>query len=119
MRFISRSKYIDVLLGLFHKAITISGSSFANFAINERVVKESQHLAEFLECEGSSQEILECLRNRSIDEFYVALVHISLLLCPRRCEHQKFKICSFLLGSIYSTTTLGTIVLQGKRRTAK
>uniref|UniRef100_A0A1I7ZX14 Carboxylic ester hydrolase n=1 Tax=Steinernema glaseri TaxID=37863 RepID=A0A1I7ZX14_9BILA len=62
--------------GLFHKAITISGSSFANFAINERVVKESQHLAQFLECEGSSQEILECLRNRSIDEFYVALVHI-------------------------------------------
>ncbi|KAK0426466.1 hypothetical protein QR680_009726 [Steinernema hermaphroditum] len=62
--------------GLFQKAITISGSSFSNFAINERVVEESLRLAQFLECEGTSKEIVECLRTRSIDELYSAFFRI-------------------------------------------
>ncbi|KAK0426471.1 hypothetical protein QR680_009728 [Steinernema hermaphroditum] len=53
---------------LFQKAIQISGSAFAYWAVGSPVGEQSRLLFEALRCRGNSTEIKRCLKEKTIDE---------------------------------------------------
>lgn len=51
--------------GLFHKAISTSGTALCNWALQENEVEKTRKLAKLVGCgTKSSQEIIDCLRTR-------------------------------------------------------
>lgn len=62
----------------FHQAVQMSGSVFASWAVNERVVNETSRLATELGCADTDEslDLKHCLRRKSIDEFYDAVARM-------------------------------------------
>ncbi|TKR87224.1 hypothetical protein L596_011659 [Steinernema carpocapsae] len=56
-----------------YQSIEMSGSAFAEWASSERVVGVTKDLAADLKCPTSSKELVECMKEKSVDEIWDAV----------------------------------------------
>ncbi|KAK0426462.1 hypothetical protein QR680_009722 [Steinernema hermaphroditum] len=55
--------------GLFQRAIQMSGSIFCSFAMSPRIGNQSREFIETIGCKGSSREIKECLKKKTLKDY--------------------------------------------------
>ena len=73
--------------GLFHRAISQSGSTMGYWSLFDGIAKYTQTMAELLQCPtDSSKEILECMRTKSALEIVEKRRKLQVPLRSCRCE---------------------------------
>ncbi|GLV38035.1 uncharacterized protein CBL_07833 [Carabus blaptoides fortunei] len=62
--------------GLFHRAISASGSALTNWALSENPLKKTRELGVIVGCEQeATQDLVDCLRQRNVTQIVLAIAH--------------------------------------------
>lgn len=74
-------KCLILMIGLFHRGISQSGCAMCFWSIDEKPQITAQKFGSLLNCNGSSEEMVECLRKK--DATQLASTHLYFLASRR------------------------------------
>lgn len=68
-----------MFVGLFHRAILMSGSALSNWAITTNPLHTTMQLLRKLDCpfQDENEEMLQCLRNKRYDDILAAQPYVT------------------------------------------
>lgn len=69
---VSLLSYIPIAQPLFRSAWALSGSAHAHWVTGEQAVARTGQLASELSCQGSSHQIVQCIRSKTVQELNAA-----------------------------------------------
>lgn len=76
--------YINIVSGLFHRAILMSGSALSNWAVTVNPLHATMQVLTKLNCplQDENEEMLKCLRKKNYEEILAARPLSSVVFGP-------------------------------------